>query len=208
MNYISGGTITVDHAISKTAGATDTLTLQAGTNITLTANDTIAARSGHALNVLMDSDYANGVGGGYIYLNSGASITTWGGNITMGGGNGTISAGSGYAVGSASSGTQYGIYVANTLDAGRRQHRPERPGRHLCQRQQLRHRHRCDRQRPLHPNFRLRHNHPVRLRWQHGHYRFRLRHCPERRPHRLRHGGDHPERHRRRRGRQHQLRCL
>ena len=112
----TGGNITTAGNWSKTSGSADTLTFQAGKNITLGTSDTISGASGYALNVLMDSDY--GGTSGYIYLNSGANITSDGGNITMGGGNGTISAGSGYAVGSSASNTQYGIYVADTLDAG------------------------------------------------------------------------------------------
>jgi len=80
VNYISGGAITVDGAISKTAGGTDTLTLEAGTNITQSA--AISGASGYALNVVMDSSNSGTSG----YIDSAANITTWGGNITMGGG--------------------------------------------------------------------------------------------------------------------------
>src|SRR5262249_49373713 len=117
VTLLTGGNITVAGAWSKSSGSADTLALEAGTNITLGPWDTISGASGHALNVLLDAD--RGGSSGNIYLNTGASLTTWGGNITMGGGTGTISANSGFAVGGSTNGTQSGIVInATTLNAG------------------------------------------------------------------------------------------
>jgi filamentous hemagglutinin family protein len=112
VTYISGGQITVAGNISKTAGPTDTVTLQAGTNIT--QNYAIGGASGYALNVEFDADSANGTSG---YIASHANITTWGGNIVMGGGNSTISADSGFAIGNDGSNNQ-GLYIGSAVNAG------------------------------------------------------------------------------------------
>ncbi len=124
----NNGQITVATPITLSASSNNnaTLTLSAYSNIVFNTNDGITAPTTGTgkLNVILDADNganASGVGGngsGYIYFSSGANITTNGGNITMGGGNGTIGAGSGYAVGSSSSGTQYGIYLNDIVNAG------------------------------------------------------------------------------------------
>ena len=106
-----GGNITMGGNLTNSTVNGATLTLQAAQNIT---TGSISGSSGHALNLLIDADYA-GAGG---YAQGNYNIATYGGNITIGGGSGTISAGNGYAVGSSSSGTQYGFYTNYTLNAG------------------------------------------------------------------------------------------
>ena len=72
--------------------------------------------SGNAINLTMDAD-ADANHDGYISLGNG-SFLSGGGNITLGGGSGAITAGTGYAYGESSSGTQYGIVTAATINAG------------------------------------------------------------------------------------------
>lgn len=121
----NNGQITVATPITLNAASNNnaTLTLLAYSNIVFNTNDGITAPTTGSgkLNVILDADNganSSGVGGngsGYIYLYSGANITTNGGNITIGGGNGTISAGNGYAIGSSSN--RDGVYIADTLNA-------------------------------------------------------------------------------------------
>ena len=108
LTFISGGTIYIDKsgdtsptALTDSGSSTTTLTFEAGTDI-VTAGAITASGTG-AMNVLMDSDTANG--GGAISI--GGNITTNGGNITMGGNESNpanIVAGTGFAVGDATKG--------------------------------------------------------------------------------------------------------
>jgi len=101
VDLTASGSIEVAASISKTAGSDATLTLAAGTDITIDSSVAISSTSGK-LNTILDADTA--LGGGAITMNSGSSITSNGGNITMGGGEATpsnIVAGTGYAIGDA-----------------------------------------------------------------------------------------------------------
>ena len=119
VTVIGTGNITVAAAVTKSSGAADTLTLEAGNHVSDNTSSAITT-SGNSLNIIMDSDTAGGATGGFISIAS--NITSGGGNITMGGNEAnpaSIAAGTGYAVGSNSNNTQYGIYINGaTVNAG------------------------------------------------------------------------------------------
>ncbi|MFM6939921.1 MAG: beta strand repeat-containing protein, partial [Rhodoluna sp.] len=101
----SGGSITLNDAISKTAGGDATLTLASSTDIFLAAGKTISASSG-ALNVVLNSALSGGTGG--ISMASGSGITSNGGSVTLGGG--AAGTGTGSAMGSAA--VNFGITMS------------------------------------------------------------------------------------------------
>jgi filamentous hemagglutinin family protein len=90
-----GGSITLNDAISKTAGGNATFTLAANSDIFLTAGKTISSSSG-ALSVVLNSGSSGGTGG--ISMASGSGITSNGGSVTLGGG--SAGTGAGAALGS------------------------------------------------------------------------------------------------------------
>ena len=76
VNLTATGSIEVAANISKTAGGDATLTLAAGTDITIDSSVAIASTAGK-LNTILDADTA--LGGGAIFMNSGSNITSNGG---------------------------------------------------------------------------------------------------------------------------------
>ena len=83
VDLTASGSIEVAANISKTAGSDATLTLAAGTDITIDSSVAISSTTGK-LNTILDADTA--LGGGAIVMNTGSSITSNGGNITLAGG--------------------------------------------------------------------------------------------------------------------------
>jgi mucin-19 len=112
VNVTASGSIAVNNNITEnTYNGTESLTLAAGTDITLANNVAVTASGASKLNVTLDADRA--AAGGAIVMNAGSSITTNGGNIIMGGGATPLT---GYAVGDAAS--PYGININGALNAG------------------------------------------------------------------------------------------
>eukprot|EP01032_Pedospumella_encystans_P015545 gene15546-17772_t len=114
LSVLSGTSIAVNGAVTKTAGTDATFSLLARNDITVAANTTITGSSGK-LNVLFNSD-SYGSNAGSILMNSGSGVTSNGGNITLGGG--SAYNGSGYAVGSSTTRNDGVSLTTASLNAG------------------------------------------------------------------------------------------
>ena len=120
---VGNANILVNSAITRASGSGNgtatTLTLAAGTNIGIYAN--ISGSATNPLNVVLASR-AHGEASGGVYIESHATIKTFGGNITIGGGN--LTAG-GYAIGAGATGMTLtnaqdglaGVSIVGVLDA-------------------------------------------------------------------------------------------
>jgi filamentous hemagglutinin family protein len=108
--------LVIDADITKTAGTSTTLTLNAINNITLKSGRSISSTSiSSPLNVVFKAD-SDASGQGAILTETSSSINSKGGNITLGGGNGSISAGVGFARGYDA--TRYsGVTINGSLNA-------------------------------------------------------------------------------------------
>jgi hypothetical protein len=112
VSFVSGSSINLAGALTKSSGNAATYLFQADDEIYNTNSAGISALTG-SIDITLQSNHDDD--GGAIYLSSG-TISSNGGNITIGGGSETISAGSGFALGDLS--FVNGVTIANTINVG------------------------------------------------------------------------------------------